>query len=229
MQANSEHWRAAIPYNGFAGPPTNLDPVNMPRLLVLGTRNRKKLGELALLLAPLGLELATLADFPAAIDVAETGDSFAANAALKATAQAQHLGQWVLGEDSGLAVDALGGAPGIFSARFSGEGATDEKNNELLLARLRDVPLDKRTAHYVCHATLSDPTGKIVAEAEDYCRGRILEVAAGSGGFGYDPLFEIIECHQTFGELTPAVKSVLSHRSRAIRALLPRIIALMSQ
>jgi XTP/dITP diphosphohydrolase len=198
----------------------------MSRVLVLGTRNRKKLDELVELLARHGFTLRTLADFPAAIEVEETGDSFAANAALKATAQAKHLGQWVLGEDSGLAVDALGGAPGIYSARYSGAGATDEKNNKLLLDKLRDVPLDRRTAHYVCAAALADPIGHVQATSQGICRGRILMQPAGSGGFGYDPLFEIIECHRTFGELAPAVKAVLSHRSRAMRELVPQLVSL---
>lgn len=197
------------------------------KVLVMGTRNRKKLGELIDLLEPHGFELKTLADYPQSIEIDETGTTFAANAALKAVQQAKHLGEWVLGEDSGLAVDFLKGAPGVYSARFSGAGATDESNNRLLLEKLAGVPLDKRTAHYVCHATLSDPQGNIVVETEDYCRGRILETAAGTGGFGYDPLFEVIECHQTFGELSSAVKSVLSHRSRAIRALVPKIISLV--
>jgi XTP/dITP diphosphohydrolase len=199
----------------------------MTRTLVLGTRNRKKLGELVELLGPLGIELKTLADFPGAIEVAETGDSFAANAALKATVQAKHLGQWVLGEDSGLAVDALGGAPGIYSARFSGPDATDEKNNRLLLDKLKDLPLEKRTAHYVCSAALSDPAGNVRATSEGICRGRMLFEPAGSGGFGYDPLFEVVECHRTFGELAPAVKAVLSHRARAMRALAEQIVRLM--
>ena len=198
----------------------------MARVLVLGTRNRKKLGELVELLEAHGFTLKTLADFPAAIEVEESGDSFAANAALKATVQARALGQWILGEDSGLAVDALGGAPGIYSARFSADGATDETNNRLLLERLRDVPLDKRTAHYVCSAALSDPSGQVRATSEGTCRGRILLEPAGSGGFGYDPLFEVIECHRTFGELAPAVKAVLSHRSRAMREMVPRLVTL---
>src|SRR6476620_1661286 len=133
----------------------------MARLLVLGSRNRKKLGELVELLAPHGLALKTLADFPAAVEVEETGDTFAANARLKAVEQAKHLKQWVLGEDSGLSVDALGGQPGIFSARFSGPGATDERNNELLLEKLRGVPLENRAAHYTCYAALSDPAGNV--------------------------------------------------------------------
>jgi XTP/dITP diphosphohydrolase len=199
------------------------------RLLVLGTRNRKKVEELVPLLAPHGFELKSLGDIPGAMEVEEAGNSFAANAALKATLQARHLGLWVLGEDSGLAVDALGGAPGVFSARFSGPSATDAANNACLLEKLSGVPLEKRTAHYVCHATLSNPAGEIRAESEDVCRGRILLAESGRGGFGYDPLFEIPEYHKTFGELGPEVKAVLSHRSRAIRAILPRILQLCQQ
>jgi XTP/dITP diphosphohydrolase len=199
----------------------------MSPTLVLGTRNRKKLAELVELLEPHGFVLKTLADFPSAIEVEETGDSFAANAALKSTVQAKHLGQWVLGEDSGLAVDALSGAPGVYSARFSGEGATDESNNRLLLEKLQHLTAEHRTAHYVCSAALSDPTGRVRATSEGICRGRILYQPAGSGGFGYDPLFEIVECHQTFGELAPAVKAVLSHRSRAIRLLATELVRLV--
>ncbi|MCE9525893.1 MAG: hypothetical protein K8R36_07550 [Planctomycetales bacterium] len=119
------------------------------RLIVLGTRNRKKVEELIPLLEPHCFRLKSLAEFPESVEVEETGDSFAANAALKATIQARQLNAWVLGEDSGLAVDALKGAPGVYSARFSGEGATDTKNNACLLTKLAGVPLDKRTAHYV--------------------------------------------------------------------------------
>jgi XTP/dITP diphosphohydrolase len=200
----------------------------MPRVLVLGSRNRKKLGELVGLLEPHGLVLKTLADFPAAIEVAETGENFAANAGLKATLQARHLKQWVLGEDSGLSVDALGGAPGVYSARFSDPRATDERNNALLLEKLGSLPPEKRGAHYACYAALSDPDGNIRAQSEGICRGRILTAPSGSGGFGYDPLFEVVEYHRTFGELAPAVKAVLSHRSRAIRQLVPQILALIS-
>ena len=199
----------------------------MSKVLVLGTHNRKKLGELAELLGPHGLELKTLADFPQAIEVAETGATFADNARLKATVQARHLGEWVLGEDSGLSVDALSGAPGVLSARFSGASATDESNNRLLLDKLAGLPLERRTAHYTCYAALSDPQGNVRAQSEGICRGRILPAPVGSGGFGYDPLFEIVECHQTFGELPSAVKSVLSHRSRAIRQIAPQIVAFL--
>jgi len=183
--------------------------------------------ELADLFQPVGLEVRTLADCPQAIQVAETGDTFAANAALKAVEQARHLGRWVLAEDSGLMVDALGGAPGVWSARFSGPEATDETNNRLLLERLRDIPLDQRTARYVCHMTLSDPSGVIRAESEDYCRGRILHTQHGAHGFGYDPLFEVVEYHKTFGQLGPVVKTILSHRARAARNLLPALVELV--
>jgi XTP/dITP diphosphohydrolase len=196
-------------------------------ILVLGTRNRKKAIELVDLLRPLGIEVRTLADYPKAVEVVEDGDSFAANAAKKATEQAAHLGQWVLGEDSGLVVDALKGAPGVYSARYAGAGATDEANNRRLLAELADTPLDRRTAHYVCHAALSDPQGNVRAEAEDRCHGRMLFAPRGSGGFGYDPLFEVPEYHRTFGELGPAVKAALSHRARALRKLAPQIARLL--
>ena len=126
--------------------------------------------------------------FSQAITVEETGDTFAANAALKASEQAVHLGAWVLGEDSGLSVDALGGRPGVYSARYAGPGASDGENNNLLLKELAGVPTDRRTAHYTCHVALSDPAGQIVARSEAYCRGRIRTEPAGTAGFGYDPL-----------------------------------------
>lgn len=197
--------------------------------LVLGTTNRKKGGELAVLLASVGLEILTLADFDDVVDVEETGKTFAANAALKATGQARHLNCWVLGEDSGLIVDALDGAPGVFSARYSGSGATDASNNARLLADLGDTPLEKRTAHYACHMTLSDPAGRVVAETEGTCRGRILFEPRGTGGFGYDPLFELVEYHRTFGQLGATVKATLSHRSRAARQLAPQLIRLVDE
>jgi XTP/dITP diphosphohydrolase len=196
-------------------------------ILVLGTGNRKKGLELLELVAPLGLRVQTLAEFPTALEVVEDGDSFSANAALKATQQSRHLGHWVLAEDSGLVVDALGGAPGIYSARYSGRQATDESNNQRLLSELSGIPTEKRSAHYVCHATLADPTGAIRAESEAICRGRIRTAGSGTAGFGYDPLFEIVEYHRTFGELGDAVKATLSHRARAMRMLLPRLWELL--
>lgn len=173
--------------------------------------------------------MATLEEFSEAVDVEETGTTFAENAALKATVQARRLAQWVLGEDSGLSVDALGGAPGVYSARWSGAGATDESNNARLLRELADTPAERRTAHYTSHLALSDPQGVIRARAENYCRGRILFAPAGTGGFGYDPLFEIVEYHRTFGELAPAVKACVSHRARALRQFVPLLIPLVAE
>jgi XTP/dITP diphosphohydrolase len=200
----------------------------MSRILVLGTRNRKKLGELLHLLAPLGIELRSLADYPQALEVEESGDTFAANAYLKAAQQAKHLNAWVLGEDSGLSVDALDGAPGVYSARFSAPEPTDEKNNDLLLAKLREIPLEQRTSHYTCHATLSDPQGHIHADVEAYCSGRIRWERVGSGGFGYDPLFEVVEYGRTFGELPTEVKARISHRAQAMEQLAQRIQELIA-
>lgn len=197
-------------------------------LLLLATRNQKKGIELAELLAPHGLQLRTLADFPDAIEVEETGTTFGENAALKAVAQAKQLGFWTLGEDSGLVVDALDGRPGVYSARYSGAAATDESNNARLLEELAAVSWQQRTAHYVCHVALADPQGNVRARWEERCQGRILLEPRGEAGFGYDPLFEIPEFHRTFGQLGSAVKSVLSHRSRAMRVVIPQLVALLS-
>ena len=188
-------------------------------LLVLGTGNRKKGQEMAELFAPLGLEIKTLADFSETLDVVEDGGSFCENAYKKACEQAIFLNLPVLAEDSGLVVDALKGAPGIFSARFSGGNATDESNNALLLEKLADVPWERRTAHYVCEMVLSDAEGRILAVTSGTCDGRIRFEPDGTNGFGYDPLFEVVEYHQTFGRLAPILKQTISHRSRAARLM----------
>jgi len=197
-------------------------------VLVLGTHNQKKRQELEQLLAPLGLSLLTLSDVEDAIEVEETGTTFSENAALKASHQAQNLGMWVMGEDSGISVVALNNEPGVYSARYSAPGATDQRNNEKVLAELGNTPLEKRNAFYTCHMAISDPTGQIRATAEDYCYGRIRFEPSGENGFGYDPLFEIPEYHRTFGELGPSIKKVLSHRSRAIRKITAQIRELMA-
>jgi XTP/dITP diphosphohydrolase len=186
---------------------------------VLGSRNPGKAREIAVLLDPFGIDIRSLSDFPDAPDVVEDGSSFEENAAKKARETALALDRWVIAEDSGLAVDALGGAPGIYSARFSGENATDELNNQKLLEELADVPPEKRGAKYVCHVAVSDPSGEVKLHVERECRGRIATEARGTNGFGYDPYFLIPEYHQTFGELSPLVKKVLSHRARAMREL----------
>ncbi|MBN2294458.1 MAG: non-canonical purine NTP pyrophosphatase [Pirellulales bacterium] len=196
-------------------------------LLVLGTGNKKKAVELAVLFEPIGLHLATLADMPDAIEVIEDGETFAENSRKKAVEQARHLHRWVLGEDSGLAVDVLKGAPGVYSARYSGPDATDESNNRKLLEALEGQANQRRAAKYVCHMAISDPQGNIVAESEAACRGRILTEPLGTHGFGYDPLFEVLEYHRSFGQIGPTAKACLSHRARAARRLVPMLVELV--
>lgn len=198
--------------------------------IVLASRNKKKLREMAALVAPLGIAVRSLDDFPAAPDVEETGDTFAENAALKARSAALATGHWALADDSGIAVDALQGAPGVLSARFAGQPSNDDANNTKLLELLRDVPDEQRGAAFVCHLALADPQGEIRLRIEDRCRGRIVHALHGEKGFGYDPLFLVLEYHRTFGQIGAAAKNVISHRARAFARLLPELaktIALM--
>jgi XTP/dITP diphosphohydrolase len=188
--------------------------------LVLGTGNLHKCRELSMLLAPLGLPLSVLADFPSVIAVPEDGLTFAENARRKAAGYARQLGRWVLADDAGLEVDALAGAPGVCSARYAGEGATAAENRAKLLAELKGMSPAQRTARFVCHLAVAAPTGHIVAESLGACRGRIRERGAGDLGFGYDSLFEIVEYHCTLGECSPVATAAIGHRGRAVRALL---------
>ncbi len=197
--------------------------------LVLGTNNAKKLIELRLLLPEDQVQLTTLAEIPESIDVEETGDTFQANAALKATEQAKHLQRWVLAEDSGLTVNALKGQPGVLSARYAGTHGDDEANNDKLLRELEAVPDERRDAHFNCYLCLSDPDGQVRLEENGRCGGRIAQQRSGGAGFGYDPLFIIREYHQTFGELDLTVKRAISHRSRALRKFIPRLLRLIEQ
>ena len=194
----------------------------MPRL-VLGSRNKKKLKEMLDLLDDLGLELSDLSPYPGAPEVAETADTFAGNATLKATQLAPVLGAWVIGEDSGLCVPALGGAPGVYSARYAGKQGDDAANNAKLLREMADLKGDRRAAYYVSTAVLADPSGKVVATVEGRCHGVIADAPRGSGGFGYDPLFLVPEYGNTFGELPAEVKQSMSHRANAFKQLRPII------
>lgn len=202
-----------------------------PTLLVLGTRNAKKGRELAKLIAPPwernsrldALSIRSLDEIDGGIDVVEDADTFAGNARKKASELAQALGQWVLADDSGLAVDALDGAPGILSARYAGSHGDDEANNTKLLDALSDMPDEARGAAFVCALALADPSGAVRLEAAGACRGRITRERRGTHGFGYDTLFLIPEYHKTFGELSALVKHQLSHRSRAFAHLRPAL------
>jgi XTP/dITP diphosphohydrolase len=191
--------------------------------LVLGTRNVKKRKEIEEILGDLGITLKDLSLYPNAPDVVEDGDTFEANARKKATETAIAIGQWVLGEDSGLVVPALRGRPGVYSARYAGKHGDDAANNRKLLAELAPLPPDSREAYYVCTAALADPAGTVYAVVEGRCHGRIIAEHRGSGGFGYDPYFLIPEYHQTFGELSARVKHALSHRGRALLQLRPAL------
>lgn len=195
--------------------------------LVLATRNRKKRGEMLEILAGLPVELTDLSAWPDLTDVEETGETFEDNARLKANAAATGTGCWAIGEDSGLVVPALGGAPGVYSARYAGYQRNDDANNAKLLAAMNGLRDDKRAAYYVCCAALADPTGQVKAVVEGRCHGTILREGRGRGGFGYDPLFLVPQHGQTFGELPAEVKHQLSHRGEALRKLRPVLEALI--
>lgn len=196
----------------------------VPPPLVLASRNVKKSAEIRALLEPHGVRVLSVADFDAAEEVVEDGESFRENAEKKARQIALTLGHWTLGEDSGLRVDALGGAPGIYSARYSGPDATDQANNARLIRELDAVPEEQRGAEYVCHVAVADPKGTIRLNVEATCRGRITREPRGTHGFGYDPYFLLREYHRTFGELSPQVKQQLSHRARAFQRVVPLLL-----
>lgn len=205
-----------------------MKPASAYPTVVLASRNLKKAGEIRDLLAPYAIPLVAVAEFPDVPEVIEDGTTFAENAAKKARETALAVQHWAIGEDSGLRVDFLKGAPGVYSARYSGEGATDAKNNAKLMQELAGVPAEKRGAGYVCHVAVSDPQGNIVLSFEDTCRGRMLEGPRGENGFGYDPYFLVREYHETFGELSPLVKQQISHRARAFRRLIPGLLKVLS-
>jgi XTP/dITP diphosphohydrolase len=197
----------------------------MTRQLVIATRNRKKVLELSRLLADVPIELLSLETFEQAGDVEESGETFEANAILKAVAGAQATGHWTLADDSGLEVDALGGLPGVRSARFAGEKAGDAENRLRLLSALQGVPADRRAARFVCVLALCSPTLDLEL-TRGTCEGRILEEERGSGGFGYDPLFEVAGSHLTMAELSADEKNRVSHRGRALELLRKRLLEL---
>lgn len=191
--------------------------------LVLGSRNKKKLKEMVALLGDLPIELTDLTPYPDAPEVDETADTFIGNAILKATTLAPVLGTWVIGEDSGLCVPALGGAPGVYSARYAGTHGDDDANNDKLIRTLASYSGNDRSAYYVSTAALANPRGEVVARVEGRCHGLIADARRGEGGFGYDPLFFVPEHGKTFGELPPEVKAQMSHRAKALAELRPII------
>lgn len=187
--------------------------------LVLATRNAGKIRELHALLSGLGFEVLGLDSFPRLGEIEETGSTFAENSLLKARTVAQATGLVALADDSGLEVDALNGAPGVYSARYSGPGATDEKNNRKLLDALHSVPEERRGCRFVSVVAAVAPGGAELL-AEGRWEGRVLTAPRGAGGFGYDPLFLDLELGQSAAELAAEEKNARSHRGRALRALL---------
>jgi XTP/dITP diphosphohydrolase len=192
--------------------------------LVLATRNAKKLAELDRLLAGAGLDVEILGsdafgDLP---EIEETGSTFAENSLIKARAVSTHTGLIAIADDSGLCVDALDGQPGIYSARWAGEGATDESNLDLVLEQIRDVEPAHRTAHFACAAALVLPSGEEYV-VHGQVNGVLLTQRRGEGGFGYDPIFLPDGFDITTAEMTSEQKDAISHRGQAMRALVPVI------
>lgn len=199
-----------------------------PLRVVLASKNRGKLRELVELLAEPRIRLVTLDELGHGdLDVAETGDTFEANARLKAEAVARHTGCVALADDSGLEVDALGGRPGVFSRRYAGPTATDEQNNARLLDELRGVEPARRGARFRCVLALAVPSAegpRTVLTAEGACEGHVGSDVRGDAGFGYDPVFVPLGWKErTLGQATRAEKNALSHRARAVDELRPRL------
>lgn len=188
--------------------------------ILLATQNEGKVKELQELLVDAQIEVLSLRDIPDWEEVEETGSTFAENAALKARAAAKRTGYIALADDSGLEVDALGGAPGVYSARYAGEPKDDERNNDKLLKSLEKVPDEERTGRFRCALVIATPDGK-TSLTEGTVEGRILRARRGHDGFGYDPLFFMADFGRTMAELTMGQKNKLSHRAQAFQRAIP--------
>ena len=185
------------------------------RKLIVATGNPGKLREIEEYLTHLQIQLQLK---PEELEIEETGDTFMANACLKASLVAKATGEWAIADDSGLAVDALNGAPGIYSARY---GQTDSERIERVLRELGEA--DQRQARFVCAIAIARPDGEIALTSEGICQGEILDAPRGANGFGYDPIFYVPSQQQTFAEMKPEVKHKLSHRGKAFETLLPQL------
>lgn len=187
---------------------------SFPATLILATRNRHKVDELQALLQPLGISVKSALDYPDMPEVIEDGSTFEENAVKKAVEVSRFTGLPALADDSGLSVDALGGAPGVFSARFAGEDHNDRANNAKLLQLMADIPDGERQAHFVCILAYATPSGNIHT-FRGICEGMILRETRGNHGFGYDPLFFLPKYGKTMAELEPEEKNRISHRAKA--------------
>ena len=184
--------------------------------LLLGTRNPGKVREIESILAGSGWSFSSLQSFPGVDTPAETGATYADNAILKAQFYAHATGMCALADDSGVEVEALAGAPGVFSARYAGENATDADRRALLLSELAKIPNPNRRARFVAVVAISDAKGAVLNVSEGICEGTIIFSPRGDGGFGYDPLFVPDGYNQTFAELSDDIKNLISHRARAL-------------
>lgn len=185
--------------------------------LLIATNNLKKREELEALLAGLPVEILALRDFPHAQDVVEDGETLEANAAKKASETARACGVHTVADDSGLFVDALGGRPGVRSARYAGPDPTSRKLCRKLLSEMESVPDTERGAHFRCCIAMADPAGRIVLTASDRVDGSIIREMRGTGGFGYDPVFYHEPAGKTFAQMSPEDKNAVSHRGRALQ------------
>ena len=184
--------------------------------LVLATRNQGKVREIGEILKDEnGIELLSLRNYPDAPDVVEDGKTYEENAIKKATALAEHTGHLTIADDSGLAVDALDGAPGVHSARYAGEDASDEDRIVKLLDALQDVPDDQRSGRFVCAVAIAEPVDQVQV-VRGVCEGRIIRTPRGTAGFGYDPIFVPVGYAKTFAELGDEIKNQISHRAKAL-------------
>jgi XTP/dITP diphosphohydrolase len=190
----------------------------MKRKLILATRNKGKLKEIQVLLSDLDIDIMSLDQAENAPHVVEDGKTFMENAFKKARVIAEATGIMALADDSGLEVDALDGAPGVHSARYSGENASDASNNEKLLADLEGVSSGKRSAHFSCVIIVYHPSGRGIS-TEDRCEGEITKKFIGDRGFGYDPVFYLPSINRTMAQLSPEEKNSLSHRGKALKKL----------
>lgn len=193
----------------------------MQKKLLVATHNKGKVMEFAQMLADLELAWLSLDDIGVTTDVAETGLTFRENAILKAQAYAAETGLLTLADDSGLEVDALGGEPGVYTARYGGSGLTHADRYQLLLQALRDVAWADRTARFRCVIALVAPDGTLLGESVGVCEGLIALAAAGDGGFGYDPVFYLPDYQRTMAQVASVVKHQISHRGQALRRIEP--------
>jgi XTP/dITP diphosphohydrolase len=197
--------------------------------LLLATNNRGKVEEMRALLSDLPITFHTLGDFPWVETVKETEASYEENASIKARAYAQQTGVLALADDSGLEVKALGGAPGLFSARYAGATASDGDRIACLLNQFEREGIKDRTATFVCVIALADPTNRLVKIALGSCDGQIIDRPQGANGFGYDPIFVPNGFEQTFAELSAEVKNVISHRAKALQSMRDFLQELLSE